>query len=89
MIWDANTGEELRSIRADDAGEAGGAFNLDLSPDGTRVAVTTLPGDEATIGLFDVDTGDRRVEIPLPFTVCGIGVHPRWGAPHRRSLLQR
>ena len=72
IIWDANTGDELISIRADEAGEAGGAFNLDLSPDGTRVAVTTLPGDEATVGVFDVDTGDRLVAIPLPFTVCGI-----------------
>jgi WD40 repeat protein/class 3 adenylate cyclase len=76
IIWDANTGDRLRSIRADDAGDLGGAFNVTFSPDGRLVAVTTLPGDEATIGVFDVETGDRVVAIPLPFTVCGIAFTP-------------
>ena len=34
VIWDAATGKIAESIRADDAGEQGGAFNLDFSPDG-------------------------------------------------------
>jgi WD40 repeat protein/DNA-binding SARP family transcriptional activator len=76
VIWDATTGRIVRSIRADDAGELGGAFNLDFSPDGSRVVVTTLPGDEATIGMFAVDTGERLLAIPLPFTVCGIDFSP-------------
>jgi WD40 repeat protein len=78
IIWDADTGEALRSIRAD-AGELGAAFNLAFSPDGRLVAVTTLPGDEATIGVFDVETGRRIVAIPLPFTVCGIAFTPDGG----------
>jgi WD40 repeat protein/DNA-binding SARP family transcriptional activator len=76
VIWDATTGGIVRSIRADDAGELGGAFNLDFSPDGSRVVVTTLPGDEATIGMFAVDTGERLFAIPLPYTVCGIDFSP-------------
>jgi WD40 repeat protein len=76
VIWDATTGRIVRSIRADDAGELGGAFNVDFSPDGSRVVVTTLPGDEATIGMFAVDTGERLFAIPLPYTVCGIDFSP-------------
>jgi WD40 repeat protein/DNA-binding SARP family transcriptional activator len=76
VIWDATTGGIVRSIRADDAGELGGAFNLDFSPDGSRVVVTTLPGDEATIGMFNVDTGERLFATPLPYTVCGIDFSP-------------
>jgi WD40 repeat protein len=75
-IWDANTGAAIRSIRADDPGELGGAFNVDFSPDGSRLAVTTLPGDEATIGIFDVGSGRRLVAIPLPYTVCGMDFGP-------------
>ena len=76
IIWDATTGRIVRSIRADDAGELGGAFNVDFSPDASRVVVTTLPGDEATIGMFAVDTGERLFAIPLPYTVCGIDFSP-------------
>lgn len=76
VIWDATTGRIVRSIHADDAGELGGAFNVDFSPDGSRVVVTTLPGDEATIGMFAVDTGERLFAIPLPYTVCGIDFSP-------------
>jgi WD40 repeat protein/class 3 adenylate cyclase/DNA-binding SARP family transcriptional activator len=82
VIWDANTGEEIRSIRADQGGERGGAFNVDISPDGSRVVVTTSPGDEATIGVFDVGTGQRSLAISLPHTVCGIDF-----SPDGRSLL--
>ena len=76
VIWDAATGEQVRSIRADDGGELGGAFNVVFSPDGRSIAVTTLPNDEAAIGVFDVETGKRLVAIPLPFTVCGITFTP-------------
>jgi WD40 repeat protein/class 3 adenylate cyclase len=79
IIWDAKTGDQLRSIHADDAGDLGGAFNVTFSPDGTLVAVTTLPGDESTIGVYDVETGDRVVAIPLPYTVCGIAFTPDGG----------
>jgi WD40 repeat protein len=76
IIWDAFSGEIARSIRADDPGEIGGAFNVDFSPDGSRLAVTTLPGDEATIGIFDVTTGRRLLAIALPHTVCGMDFGP-------------
>ena len=80
VIWDAATGNIVRSIRADDAGEQGGAFNLDFSPDGSRVVVTTNPNDEAAIAVFDVDTGRRVLAIALPHTVCGLDFAPDGGA---------
>jgi WD40 repeat protein/class 3 adenylate cyclase len=83
IIWDAETGEAQRSIRAAEEDEA--AFNVVFSPDGRSVAITTSPrssdrpDDEATIGVFEVATGDQVVAIPTSFTVCGIAFSPDGG----------
>jgi WD40 repeat protein/DNA-binding SARP family transcriptional activator len=75
-LWDTDTGAEIRSIRADEAAPLGAAFNVDFSRDGSRVAVTTSPGDEATIGVFEVASGRQVLAIPTPYTVCGIDYSP-------------
>jgi RNA polymerase sigma factor (sigma-70 family) len=71
IAWDVGTGKELRRLGdVGDAGcsarPAGGGETLLFSPDGTTLAVSSVPwGHEgAGVRLWDVTTGKERARIP-------------------------
>ncbi|MCM2371893.1 protein kinase domain-containing protein [Aporhodopirellula aestuarii] len=63
-LWEAGTGSELARLR----GHTSPVWDIAFSPNGRRLATT---GIDKTCRLWDVETGQQVLSMPLPFSGVG------------------
>ena len=82
VLWDVETGQEIRRF----VGHPAGVFSVDFSPDG-RMAVSS--GGKGAIILWDVATGQeiRRFRGDMRVTISTVGSYSAVFSPDGRTLL--
>ena len=68
-LWNASSGQELRTL----SGHTAGINRVAFSPDGTWIVSASV---DRTIKVWDVATGEEKLTFPLVGSLGGLALHP-------------